>query len=183
MPAVVVAAGLPIAPGWYLAGFGGLLLVFWRTDKSRVPLYLSNAATAGAVAALIPDRPCHVVDLGCGTGGLLRRLARARPDCEFLGIEHAPVPWVWAKLSVASLPNAHVRFGSFWERNLGLSDMVYAFLSPVPMGRLGAKAAAEMRPGAVLVSNSFPIPDAEAERVVEVGDGRKTHLFCYRPAG
>lgn len=183
MPAVILAGRLPVAPGWYLAAFAALLLVFWRTDKSRVPLYLSNAATAEAVAALIPGRPCHVIDLGCGTGGLLRRLARARPDCEFLGVEHAPIPWAWAKVSAASLPNVRVRLGSFWSQHLGLFEMAYAFLSPAPMAGIQAKAAEEMRPGALFVSNSFPMPGLEAERVVEVGDGRRTHLYCYRPAG
>lgn len=183
MPAIVLAGRLPVAPGWYLTAFIVLLLVFWRTDKSRVPLYLSNALTAEAVATLIPDRPCHVVDLGCGTGGLLRRLARARPDCEFLGIEHAPIPWAWAKLSTAPLPNVRVRLGSFWGQHLGLFGMAYAFLSPAPMARLQAKAAAEMAPGTLFVSNSFPMPDLQPERVVEVGDGRRTRLYCYRPAG
>jgi hypothetical protein len=33
---------------------------------------------------------------------------------------------------------------------------VYAFLSPVPMAEVWRKASTELRPGALLVSNSFP---------------------------
>lgn len=183
VPLALLATRLAIAPGWYLAGFVLLLLVFWRTDTSRVPLYLSNAATAQAVVDLLPASPCHVIDLGCGDGRLLKALARARPDCEFVGIEHAPLTWLWARFNTAGLSNCRVRRGDFWAQPLGLFDVAYAFLSPVPMARLWAKAGAEMRPGSLLVSNSFEIPGVEPETIVEVADSRATRLHCYRPAG
>lgn len=181
VPLVVAASTLPIAPGWYLAAFAALLLVFWRTDKSRVPLYLTNATAAAAVAQLLPPQPCHVVDLGCGNGSLLRHLAQARPDCEFLGLEHAPLPWAWAHLATLRLPNVRIRYGDFWSQHLGLFEVVYAFLSPAPMARLWDKAAGEMRAASLLVANSFAVPEIEPEGVVDVADRRATRLYLYRP--
>lgn len=180
-PLVVLAHSLQFPSGVWLGGFGLLLLIFWRTDRSRVPLYLSNASTAGALAALLPATPSYVLDAGCGDGGLLRRLAKVRPDCEFVGIEHAPLPWLWARLRALGQPNLHIRYGDFWKQPLTPFDLVYAFLSPVPMPRLWAKALAEMRPGSRLISNSFPVPDVEPEQLIEVTDRRATQLFCYRP--
>jgi SAM-dependent methyltransferase len=181
LPLVAVAFGQGIDPLWYLAAFVILILVFWRTDTSRVPLYLSNNATADAVLGLLPATPIHVLDLGCGDGRLLRRLARARPDCEFLGIEHAPLPWLWAWCGSLGVTNCRIRRGDFWRNSLGLFDVVYAFLSPVPMPRLWRKACAEMRPGTLLVSNSFAVPDIEAEATIDVADRRHSCLYCYRP--
>ncbi len=180
VPLVVAAGTLSIAPAWYLAAFVVSLLVFWRTDKSRVPLYLTNATAAAAVAGLLPSRPCHVLDVGCGDGGLLRQLARARPDCEFVGVEHAPLPWLLARLRTLRLPNVTIRYGDFWSQHLGLFDVVYAFLSPAPMPMLWQKAVEEMNPGGLLVSNSFPVPDVEAERTASVDDRRATRLYVYR---
>lgn len=180
-PLAVAAGTLAIAPGWYLAAFGLLLLVFWRTDQSRVPLYLTNATAVAALARLLPPQPCHVVDLGCGNGGVLRHLAQARPDCEFLGLEHAPLPWAWARLNTLGLPNVHIRYGDFWPQHLGLFEVVYAFLSPAPMPRLWEKATQELRGGGLLVSNSFPVPDVEPESTVAVADRRRTRLYVYRP--
>ena len=181
MPLAVLALGLGL-PSWvWLAGFALLLLTFWRTDRSRVPLYLTNTLASEALAGLLSVQPVAVIDLGCGDGGLLRRLARARPDCRFVGFEHAPLPWAWAWLSCRRLPNVEIRFGDFWSHPLGGYALVYAFLSPAPMQQLWSKAKAEMKPTALLVSNSFAIPDIQPESTVEVADGRRTRLHCYRP--
>jgi hypothetical protein len=182
MPLAVLALGLGL-PSWiWLAGFALLLLVFWRTDRSRVPLYLTNAMASEALATLLPAEPVAMVDLGCGDGGLLRRLARARPDCRFVGFEHAPLTWAWAWLSCRRRPNVQIRFGDFWSHPLGDYALVYAFLSPVPMQQLWLKAKAEMKPDALLVSNSFAVPDVPPESTVQVADARQTRLYCYRPA-
>jgi SAM-dependent methyltransferase len=180
-PLLLLVNRLDIAPGWFLAGFVLLLLIFWRTDKSRVPLYLSNRATATALLDLLPHEPCRVIDLGCGDGGLLSRLARARPDCHFTGIEHAPLPWLVAWLRTLSLPNVSVQRGDFWREPLAQYDLVYVFLSPAPMPHLWEKATAEMPADAILVSNSFAIPDIDPDGQITVKDRRATHLYLYRP--
>lgn len=181
MPLAVLALGLGL-PSWiWLAGFALLLLTFWRTDRSRVPLYLTNALASEALAGLLPARSIAVIDLGCGDGGLLRRLARARPDCRFVGFEHAPLPWAWAWLSSRRMANVEIRFGDFWPHPLTDYALVYAFLSPTPMQRLWAKAGVEMQADALLVSNSFSVPGIQPTSTVEVADGRHTRFYCYRP--
>lgn len=182
MPLVIAVGTLHVPAGFWLAGFVILLLLFWRTDKSQVPLYLSNNTTAAAVAEMIPPEPCAVIDLGCGTGGFLRQLALARPDCRFTGIEHAPIPWLLAWLRTRGLYNVTVRYGDLWSQDLRPYRLAYAFLSPVPMPRLWAKVQAEMTEEARLISNSFPIPNVEPESVTAVDDSRETRLFSYRPA-
>ncbi|MBA3032897.1 MAG: class I SAM-dependent methyltransferase [Gammaproteobacteria bacterium] len=180
VPLVVGVQGFGIAPGWFLAAFVLTLLVFWRTDQSQVPLYLSNRRTATALATLLPAAPIKMIDLGCGDGGLLRQLAKSRPDCRFIGIEHAPLPWLLARLRTRNLANVTVRRGDFWQEPLGDYGLVYAFLSPAPMPRLWQKARTEMAPGATLVSNSFAVPDIEPARVIEVADRRATKLYLYQ---
>jgi len=180
-PLVFAVHRLDIPPGWFLVGFLLLLLVFWRTDRSRVPLFLTNRQTAEAVRAQLPPGPCRVLDVGCGDGSLLARLARARPDCRFVGVEHAPLPWLVAKLRTHHLPNVDIRHGDFWRLSLAGHDLVYAFLSPAPMARLWEKARTEMAPEAVLVSNSFPVPDVRPFLTLRVKDRRATRLFLYHP--
>jgi hypothetical protein len=180
LPLAIIATGWQLAPGWYLAGFLLLLAIFWRTDRSRVPLYLSNRTTGVALLGLIPGAPSRFIDLGCGSGGLIRQLALARPDCQFVGIEHAPLPWLIARMITAHLPNVEIRRNDFWQESLRDYTVIYAFLSPAPMARLREKAWNEMPGHAILISNSFDIPDVTPTQIVTVGDSRATRLLIYR---
>jgi SAM-dependent methyltransferase len=181
VPLLVLAGRLGIAPGWYLLGFLLLLAVYWTSFRTQVPLYLSNRATVAAVAALLPaDRPVRVLDLGSGTGSLLRPLAALRPDCTFHGIEAAPAPWLLSRALAGGRPNLHFRRGDFFAASWAGYDVIYAFLSPVPMAAVAAKAGRELRPGAMLISNSFPLPGRAPAEVVEVADRRRTRLYVYR---
>ena len=178
-PLAWLAQHLDMPPWVWLAAFVSMLLVFWRTDASRVPLYMTNRRSAASIAALLPAGPGRFMDLGCGDGHLLRRLARMRPDWQFVGVEHAPLTLLWAKVLGMGLPNLSIHYGSIWSQDLRGYALVYAFLSPVPMARLWEKAVAELAPGARLVSNSFSVPGVKPSSKVMVEDGRRTCLWVY----
>lgn len=180
-PAAVFAARLGLSPAWYFAAFVLLILIYWSSFRTQVPLFLTNRATSSALLALLPPQAgLTVMDLGCGTGRLLRWLAQQRPDCRFVGIETAPLPFLLARLAARGLPNCEVERADFWTCPLGEGDVIYAFLSPAPMARLWRKLASEMRPRSMFISNSFPVPDVAPERIVEVDDRRSTKLYVYR---
>lgn len=180
LPLLAGALQLALPPWLYLVTLVLLALVYWRTFRGGEPLHLSNRATAEAALALLPQRGgIQVIDLGAGTGGLLRHLASGRPDGLFSGIEYAPLPCLLAKLATSDLSNCSVKRGNFWDHRLVPYDVVYAFLSPALMPRLLEKARAEMRPGTLLISNGAPMPGAEPQRTIEVNDRCDTRLYCY----
>ncbi len=100
------------------------------------------------------------LELGCGDGRLVR--AAAARGAKAVGYELNPLLLVVAWIRCLGLPNAKVRFGDLWKINLSKADVVMAFLVPRTMPRLGAKAANEMKSGAVLVSYIFEIPGKKA---------------------
>jgi hypothetical protein len=178
-PAVALMAQVDFAAGWYLAGFLLLALTSLGAVISRVPLYLSSARAMQAVASRIPrGKDVRVIDLGCGLGGLLVHLARARPDIELHGVDAAPLPWLVSRLRLRG--RAAIRFGSLWEQDLAAYDVVYAYLSPAPMTRLWEKARREMRPGSLFISNSFTVHGAEPDEAVELGDLSRARLLIWR---
>ncbi|MCK9260915.1 MAG: methyltransferase type 12 [Azoarcus sp.] len=180
-PLAVLTLRIDLAPAWYLAAFTLLALIYWSSFRTQVPLYLSNSKTAAAFADLLPtDRPQQVMDIGSGTGSLLRMLARLRPDSHFTGIESAPAPWAMGWVLGRGIANLEWCRGDFFARSWQGQDVVYAFLSPVPMSAVWQKASREMPAGSMLVSNSFAIPGHDPERVVEVDDRRRTRLLVYR---
>jgi hypothetical protein len=107
-------------------------------------------------------------------------LARERPDGCFTGVENAPATWLIGRLRTAGLANCDWRWGDMWRTDLAAYNVVYAFLSPAPMTALWQKIRHEMRPGSLFISNSFAVPDVEANSVTDVDDTRRTRLFCYR---
>lgn len=180
VPGLVAMHGLALAPHWYLAAFALLLLVYWSVARTRVPLYLSSRQAWQAVAERLP--PCaRVADLGSGLGGLLRFLAQQRPDGCYVGMEVAPLPFLlsWLRMRLGSW-NYEVRWGSLWRADLQPFDVVYAYLSPVPMADLWHKIRREMRPGTLFISNTFQVPGVEPDEVVQLDDLHRSRLYLYR---
>jgi len=183
VPLAVLAHRLGLDPAWYLGLFLVLLAIYWTSFRTQVPLYLSNRTTAETVARLLPaQRPVSLLDIGSGTGALLRPLARLRPESRFAGIEAAPAPYWLARLLARGTANLSFTRGDFFTASWSNYDVVYAFLSPVPMAKVWQKARKEMCPGSLLISNSFPVPGVEPAFVVEVADRRRTRLYAYHPA-
>jgi SAM-dependent methyltransferase len=177
------AAGLMllanVPAGWYLAGFLILVATSLGAVVSRVPLYLSSAQAMAAVAARLPQgRPLRLIDLGCGTGGLLGHLARIRPDVRLHGVDAAPLPWLVSRLRLGR--SARIRLGSLWDEDLATYDVVYAYLSPAPMARLWDKVQREMRPGSLFISNTFTVPGRVPDETVELHDLSRGRLLLWR---
>ena len=185
-PAIWLFLQVELSPLAYFAAFALLALLYWSTFRTQVPLFLSGRPVWEAVAAQLPPadshHPLNFVDLGSGMGGLLAWLGRHRPDGSYVGIEVAPLPALLSRLRFAMFGPANVRiaWGSFWERDLAAFDVVFAFLSPVPMPDLWRKARREMRPGSLLISCSFEVPGHPPDHVIEVSDSRHSRLLVWR---
>lgn len=181
-PALVATLSFGVAPLWFLAAFVLLFLVYWSVFRSQVPLYLSSRKAWAAVAVLLPNKAgVRFLDVGAGLGGMLGYLEAQHPDGNFSGMEIAPLPFAlgWARKK-ATGGNYSFQWGDFWPYSLADQDVVYAYLSPVPMVRLWRKVCAEMSPGSRFISNTFPVPDVEPESVVELDDFHHSRLYVYR---
>jgi SAM-dependent methyltransferase len=180
-PAALWLDRLALPPAWFLGAFAVLLLFYWSTYRTRVPLFLSSREACAQLAALLPQRRAlRVLDLGCGFGTVVARIAQCRPDSTLVGIESAPLPACVAWLRNRGTPNATIVRGDFWGEDLGTYDVVYAFLSPAAMPELWRKALAEMRTGALLVSNSFTIPGAVPSLTIPLGGRGSSALHVWR---
>lgn len=182
VPAALLGAGLPVPSGVWLAAAALLALTSHNALRERVPLFLSSAAARSTLLSVLPSqRPVCFVDAGCGTGGVLIEVARERPTLQCIGLETAWLPWLVARLRCAGSPNgARVLRRDLWAHSLAGVDVLYAYLSPVPMERLWTKACAEMPPGSLVVSNTFEVPGVPAEARLPVGDLTGSVLLLYR---
>jgi hypothetical protein len=182
-PALVLMLALNVPPGFFLAAFLVMLVVFWSTFRTQVPLYLSSNQVWQTLASRLPsEQPFTLVDLGSGIGGVLSYLAGARPQGRYHGIENAPLPflWSWLRIRFGGFRNCTVHWGSLWNSDLGQYDVVFAYLSPVPMEALWQKAKKEMRPGSLFISNTFAVPDHPPQETITVKDLHHSTLYLWR---
>jgi hypothetical protein len=182
-PALVLMLALNIPPGFFLAAFLVMLVVYWSTFRTQVPLYLSSNKVWQALASKLPsEQPFSLVDLGSGIGGVLTYLARTRPQGRYHGIESAPLPflWSWLRFKFGGYRNCTLHWGSLWDSDLSKYDVVFAYLSPVPMEELWHKVKKEMRPGSLFISNTFAVPDHPPQETLTVDDLHHSTLFFWR---
>ena len=164
-----------------------LLLLYGGGVTTRVPLYLSNRAACQELGKLLTGIPVpQAVDLGAGFGGPMRYLAGAYPQGRFVSVEASPATWLVAwLLAVPRLfagPRRAVRvvWGDLWAWDLASADLIYVFLSPEPMPRIWERFQATAKPGALLVSNTFPVLGVTAQQVIDLPGRDDARLFVYR---
>jgi hypothetical protein len=170
-------------PRWsFLVGFCILLLVNWNSLKDRVPLYLTGNKTQELLAELLQKQRngFSFVDLGSGLAGTLYYLAKRFPDSKFYGVETAPLVYFLSWLRCMFLKNCHIKFRSIWNEDLSQYDVVYCFLSPIPMPEIWKKAKSEMKKGTVLVSNTFEIPAVKPTEIIKLHDWRDSKIIIWK---
>ena len=181
MPLVWLTHEMQIDPGWFLLSFILLLLVYRGALSGQVPLYLSNKETVAALADLLGEREqVRFLDLGAGLGSTTVPLADQFPEDQFTGVENAPLTWLAGWILALGRPNISWQWRDLWQTDLSCHDVVYAFLSPVPMPALWEKVAAEMPPGSLFISNSFPVPGVVPDQVIEIDCTPPRTLYCYQ---
>lgn len=184
-PTLVLMLSFELPPNLFLAAFLILLLIYWSTFRTQVPLYLSSNKVWHAIEGLLPvkknDSGFAFLDLGSGLGGVLMHLAKVRPDGLFVGVEAAPLPLLlsWLRIRLSGYRNSHVHWGSLWNCDLSQYDVVFAYLSPVPMQQLWLKARSEMRPGTLFISSTFAVPDQSPHKTVLVDDLHRSSLLIW----
>jgi len=174
--ALAASAGVP--PWVWLVPLAVVLLLYPPTAWRDAPLFPTPRDALVGLNALAPLPPmARVLDAGAGVGDGLLALERAYPDARLEGVERsAPLAW----LARLRCPFATVRRGDMWAQDWGAYGMVYLFQRPETMPQAAAKAVAEMRPGAWLVSLAFEAPGLEPVGRLDTVPGRT--VWVYQPA-
>lgn len=182
VPLLILTLSLGLSPVWFCASFLLLALIYGKTYQTQVPLYLSSWEVSDTLISLLPkQRPFKFIDLGSGCGGLLSRLNQILPNGDYYGIEAAPIPCMLGKLrNLINRAACTIKWGDFWPHNLTKYDVVYAYLSPVPMEKLWQKACQEMQPGSLFISNTFIVQNVEPEKAIKLNDFSNSTLFVWR---
>lgn len=183
-PTVIGARTLHLSASLYLCAFLLVLLFYWNTYRTQVPLFLSGRKVWDSLATLLPkEKPFRFIDIGCGFGGVLAYLSHTHPHGRYIGVELAPMPWLVAKLrALFSGRRYRVARRDYSRVDLGNFDIVFCFLSPAAMPQLWRQARQQMRKGSLLVSCEFAIPGEKPSFEIETGGARGQLIYVWRIA-
>ncbi len=173
---LVVTLGRGGLPAWtWLAPLALLALLYPINTWRDAPLFPTpQGALAGLARAAPLPAQASILDAGCGLGAGLRALHREYPQARLLGLE-----WSWP-LALACRWRcrfAQIRRASIWKVSWAEHDMVYLFQRPETMPRAAAKAAAELAPGAWLVSLEFEVQAFQTVARLETVSGKPVWVY------
>ncbi|MEK6289822.1 MAG: methyltransferase [Paraburkholderia tropica] len=124
-----------------------------------VPTLSSRRSEVDDIVALLKHAklPQHalIVDLGSGWGALVAALARAFPEATVQGVEVSLFPYLVSRLRTHHLRNVSLKWGNFFRSDPGNADAIVCYLMPGVMAKLGDFLDEALKPGTVIVTNTF----------------------------
>jgi cyclopropane fatty-acyl-phospholipid synthase-like methyltransferase len=117
-----------------------------------------------------------VYDLGSGDGRILK--LAAQKGVRAIGLEINPWLVLYTNLRYAFGKHpgtAKAIWRNFWNQSYADADVIFVYLLPWYMDKLAKKLKKELKPGALVVTNSFIIPGWK-----QVRQDTALHVFVYK---
>ena len=136
-----------------------------------------------AITKHIDDNDEHlkIADLGSGWGGVAFSIAKAFPNARITGYEISPSPFWFSKILSQFYKNASITRQNFFDQDLRDYDVLVFYLTPRLTQKLQDKFSDHLKPGTLIISNAFPLPDWQAVEIVEIKGGWPTiPIYTYR---
>lgn len=99
----------------------------------------------------------NFIDLGCGPGRVIKRLACVYPDCNFFGVEIAFWSYLIAKLRFLFFKNVKIFFGNFFWYDWSKYDAIFLFWIDHTIKKNGKQMLKKLKIGQLLISYAFEI--------------------------
>ena len=168
-------------------GLFGLKIIYVLSAALVLPitqgaLYVSTSRKK--ITAFIDAVPMKtdqkLVDLGCGDGRVLRE-ARRRYGVRTIGYEINPLAYLKARFFSFGSSNIKIKYQDFWKADLSGADVVFCYLYPDVMKKLAAKLKSGLKPGAIVVSSNFPLPEFLPGKILRLpGSMHNDPLYVYQ---
>ncbi|MDP3770028.1 MAG: methyltransferase domain-containing protein [bacterium] len=101
----------------------------------------------------------RVIDLGSGDGSILIKAAMAGAIATGIEINPFLIPYSrWRARRAGVQHSVTVIRGEINNFPIDQADVIFLYLLPKFLVKLKSKLAAELKPGALVISNAFPVP-------------------------
>ncbi|MCX6739851.1 MAG: class I SAM-dependent methyltransferase [Candidatus Parcubacteria bacterium] len=125
-----------------------------------------------------------VYELGCGDGRFLRALAKQK-NIRAVGFENFLPPYLLAQLfNLFSAKKIKIVFSDFFKKDLSQADYIFCYLLPRSMDVLEQKLQRELKPGVLVISNTFKFKNWPLEKEILLSGSKYSKLsskiYLYR---
>lgn len=117
----------------------------------------------------------NVVEPGCGDARILKSLADKYPQHSYIGYEWDYVPYFLARFKTRKYKNITIKRRNFMTEDYTTINLVVLFTGNEIAQELSVKLRQDLPKGAVVISESFKLPDFSCIRESETG--KKNHFF------
>ncbi len=139
---------------------GSYIAIFIYKTKTGSPYLPSRDQEIKTLLKYIPEKS-RVCDFGAGDGRVMLALAKAK-KIEVWGWEIEPVIWIlswWRLKKIKNLRGKlHYKLGDMWQVNLEKFNVIIVYQLERFTNRLAEKCLQEMKPGSLVIANTYPIP-------------------------
>jgi len=158
-----------------LCGISIFYLVFIIIDFlnfiiRKIPSVPTSSRTIEFILEIIrkkKDNRKTFVDLGCGGGKVLISLKKKYPEIEVIGYENWPTQFLLAKIMLFfSGVKAKIFYKDLFQADLTNAQIVFCYLYPHLMERLEPKLKKELKEGALIISNTFPLSNWQPSQIL-----------------
>jgi hypothetical protein len=119
-----------------------------------------------------------IMDLGCGDGRLLI-YAKQHHDITAIGYEMSPVPYYLALIRrFFTKTKFEIRCKNFFKSNLDEANVIFLYLIPDVLPKLGEKLLKECKKGTKIISHTFKIPTLTPVKTIEK-DAQHPIIYIY----
>ena len=133
----------------------------------------SSSQAKKAIYSLLPlEVEGTVYELGAGWGDILKELSTHYP--RVIGYELSPLPW-----AISALRTKKCLRKDFFEADLSDAGLIVCYLYPGAMRKLKEKFEKELKPGTLIISNTFQIPGWEPKQIINLRDLYRTPIYFY----
>ena len=178
-------------PDWLTYVLNGLIIlavtsiVYYGIRLGITPMPSSRKAVRKMIDLVPQGTDGKIVDLGAGWGSLAYPVAKRFPSAEVVGYELSPVPWLYSRLKGVFVRRGNLTLlrRNVFDANLKDVDVVVVYLHPAAMRKLQKKFEDELRPGALVISNTFVVPKWKATHTYYLGGfwfSTSTEIHAYR---
>ncbi len=160
-----------------------LILLLGYTFYTGISPFPTSRGVKKLLLENLPDiNTGSIFELGSGWGTLAFPVAGRYPSLPVNAYEISPVPWFYSRIRKLVNPRKNLTLyrKNFHKISLEDASLIICYLHPAGMEKLKEKFRSELKPGTIIMCNTFQIDGWEPVAVHEIDKLYDNIIYVYR---